>query len=453
MSPTPSPGAAPADPVTFPSAELDRRFTAFLVDRALGWGIAAGVAYLVWAMLDDRVWVALLTFAGTTVLLGALLAVLVGTTGLTPGKALVGLRVVRRTTGRPIGVLAALGRGCVLGLAGLPTVGLGLATLAWTAAADPGRQRRGLHDRFGEAVVVDVRPVPVVEEEAGERPQQIVNLTAMRLVPVAAPEPVEATSAGRSAPSVAPALAAVPPVTVPPVPVPSAARPAAGVAPPPVASPVAPKPVTPPTPAAPVAPTPPAVPPAPRAPAPMPASPPARPAARPAAPARPIPASPAAGSAGAAGPGQAPRMPVEQTQVRGAHSGGAAVSGAAASGAASGAVEATAAPRWRVTFDTGEVFVVEGLALVGRRPEARPGEPVRHVVPLRSADMSLSKTHAQFQVAPDGALVVMDRGSTNGSFVTRGDAAKQLTPGRPSTLLPGDVVRFGDRTMRVERDD
>jgi pSer/pThr/pTyr-binding forkhead associated (FHA) protein len=104
-----------------------------------------------------------------------------------------------------------------------------------------------------------------------------------------------------------------------------------------------------------------------------------------------------------------------------------------------------------VSFDSGEAFVVEGLALVGRRPEPRPGEPVRHVVPLRSSDMSLSKTHAQFQVAPDGALVVMDRGSTNGSFVVRGGMSKSLTPGRPSTLLAGDVVRFGDRMMRVER--
>jgi pSer/pThr/pTyr-binding forkhead associated (FHA) protein len=107
--------------------------------------------------------------------------------------------------------------------------------------------------------------------------------------------------------------------------------------------------------------------------------------------------------------------------------------------------------RWKVAFDTGEAFAVEGLAVVGRRPEPRPEEPVRHVVPLRSSDMSLSKTHAQFQVAPDGALVVMDRGSTNGSYVIRGGLSKALVPGRPSTLLAGDEVRFGDRTMRVER--
>ena len=65
--------------------------------------------------------------------------------------------------------------------------------------------------------------------------------------------------------------------------------------------------------------------------------------------------------------------------------------------------------------------------------------------------MSLSKTHAQFQVAPDGALVVMDRGSTNGSMLVRQGMSRELSAGRPSTLLAGDLVRFGDRTMRVER--
>ncbi|MBC9735631.1 FHA domain-containing protein, partial [Nocardioides marmotae] len=109
--------------------------------------------------------------------------------------------------------------------------------------------------------------------------------------------------------------------------------------------------------------------------------------------------------------------------------------------------------RWRVAFDSGESFVVEGLALVGRRPEARQGEPVRHVVPLRSSDMSLSKTHAQLQVAADGVLVVMDRGSTNGSILVRQGVSRPLSAGKPTTLLAGDVVRFGDRQMTVARED
>ncbi len=76
---------------------------------------------------------------------------------------------------------------------------------------------------------------------------------------------------------------------------------------------------------------------------------------------------------------------------------------------------------------------------------------MRHLVPLRSSDMSLSKTHAQFQVGADGVLVVTDRGSTNGSFLLRQGAARELPAGRPTTLLDGDHVRFGDREMAVSR--
>jgi hypothetical protein len=108
--------------------------------------------------------------------------------------------------------------------------------------------------------------------------------------------------------------------------------------------------------------------------------------------------------------------------------------------------------RWRVTFDTGESFVVEGLTLVGRRPEPRAGEPVRHLVALPSGDMSLSKTHAQFQVAPDGVLVVVDRGSTNGTVLVRQGVARELAAGKPTTLLSDDLVRFGDRRMTVVRE-
>ena len=105
-----------------------------------------------------------------------------------------------------------------------------------------------------------------------------------------------------------------------------------------------------------------------------------------------------------------------------------------------------------MSFDSGESFLVEGLALVGRRPEPRAGESVRHLVPLRSTDMSLSKTHAQFQVVADGVLVVMDRGSTNGSILIRQGVARELAQGRPTTLLHGDRVRLGDREMSVARE-
>ena len=107
---------------------------------------------------------------------------------------------------------------------------------------------------------------------------------------------------------------------------------------------------------------------------------------------------------------------------------------------------------WRVTFDSGETLLVEGLGLVGRRPEGRAGEPVRHVVPLASENMSISKTHAQFHLASDGTLVVMDRGSTNGSILVRQGVSRELSAGKPATLLDGDRVLFGDRQMHVSRE-
>jgi hypothetical protein len=97
-------------------------------------------------------------------------------------------------------------------------------------------------------------------------------------------------------------------------------------------------------------------------------------------------------------------------------------------------------------------LVVEGLTLLGRRPEGRPGEAVRQLVPLASQDMSVSKTHAHVQVAPDGSLAVTDRGSTNGSLLIRAGVSRQLTPGHPATLLAGDTVRLGDRTLTVQRE-
>jgi uncharacterized RDD family membrane protein YckC len=345
--------SSPVSAASFPPASLDRRFYAFVVDRAIAWGLdvcAVLVAWKVW-WDDHQWWAGIGAVVAAVLLVGLGFAVAAGTLGTSPGKALFGLRLVDHDRGTPIGVGRALLRTLILGIGGIPTFGLGVATLAQTALLDPERQRRGWHDRVSRTVVVDLRPPPAVEEIVVERPHQIVNLTALRLAPVDTTPPT---------PRPAPAPARRPE----PRPVPAAAEGRLAL--------------------------------------------------------QPIPAPPAA----LATPPPPPPPPVE------ARSAG-----------------------WTVVFDTGESVVVEGLGLVGRRPEGRPGEPVHHLVPLPSKDMSLSKTHAQFQVAPDGALVVMDRGSTNGSTLVRSGVSRDLPAGTPTSLLPGDVVRFGDRFMRVYRED
>ena len=329
---------------SYPPADLDRRFYAYAVDRLAAWPLVAAGVYAAYRLFlaDGDLMPGIALIVGVLAVVGMVLAAVLGTRGSSPGKAALGLRLVSADEGRPIGVGTALLRTLIVGVAGLPTFGLGLASLAWTAVMDRGRQRRGWHDHVSGSIVVDIRPVAELSHEVTEAPRQVVNLTAMRLAPAPPPSPPSSpppTPPRRVAPSGAP-------------------------------------PVRPPS----------------------------------------------------------PEPEADRTVVRGS------------------------APRpaptavWRVTFDDGHTFLVEGLALVGRRPEGRPGEPVRHLVPLTSSDMSVSKTHAQFQVAPDGALVVMDRGSTNGSMLVRSGVARELPAGKPTTLLPGDEVRYGDRSMTAVRE-
>nr|WP_232523285.1 RDD family protein [Nocardioides sp. MAH-18] len=350
---------------------MDRRFYAFAVDRAVAWGVDVAAAVLiVRALGTDQVWAAVGAIAAVVLVVGGVLAVVLGLTGSSPGSLVTSTRVVREDSGGPIGVSAALLRQPVLGVATLPTLGIGLAALAWTVAMDPSGRRRGWHDHLVGSVVVDVRPAPAEEPDVDLGPRHVVNLTAMRLVPV--PE---------SAPAPRVARPASPP-PAPPVPVPvSAPAPAARHAA--------------------------AVP----APAPAPA--------------------PQNGRQQLGFPLVPEPRPDAEPAGGGAH----------------------AAPRpqqWRLGFDTGESVVVDGPVLVGRRPAPRDGEQVAHLVPLPSDDMSLSKTHALVHVTAEGTLVVVDRGSTNGSILIRHGVPRGLAPDRAATLLAGDRVRLGDREMLVE---
>ncbi len=351
--------------ITYPIAALERRFIAFAVDRLLAWSLLGAVGVGTYLVVSDDVWTVLGAVAGTMVLLWLVLAVVLGVTGSSPGKAMCGLRVVHHGSGTPIGAGPALLRSLVLGASGLPTFGLGFATLAWTAVEDRSRQRRGWHDHLTHTVVVDVRPaVEVADTAADHGPRHIVNLTAMRLVPAPPVEPVRTPERSEhstrrqplptdvAAPSAAPQP--LPPQPLPPQPAPPQPAPPPPVPPPPL-------------------------------------------------------------------PQQAASWPAGP-------------------------------PRWRVHFDNGESFVIAGLALVGRRPEARTGEQVAHLVPLSSADMSVSKTHAQFGPASDGTIVVMDRGSTNGTILVRQGVSRQLAPGKPAALVDGDKVVYGDREMVITRE-
>ncbi|RYB88794.1 FHA domain-containing protein [Nocardioides glacieisoli] len=373
---------------TYPIAQLERRFTAFAVDRLLAWSLVVVVGVVTAMLVSDEVWTVIGAVAGTVVVLWLVSSIVLGATGSSPGKALSGLRVVHHGTGTPIGVGRALLRSLVLGVAGLPTFGIGLAALAWTAVEERGRRRRGWHDHLAHSIVVDVRPPPAVADVADEGPRHIVNLTAMRLVPA---PPVEAVRTPERSEQSMRRQQLPPEVTQQPIQ-------------PPIQPPAAL----------------------------------AQTVTRPVAPAY------------AAAPGQAPQPPAQQTSLEDAPTQRRPQPVPAQPVPAN--PHQPPAQRWRAHFDNGESFVIAGLALVGRRPEPRNGEQVAHLIPLQSADMSVSKTHAQFGPAPDGTIVVMDRGSTNGTVLVRQGMSRQLAPGRPAALLPGDKVVYGDREMTITRE-
>ena len=371
-----------------PVADLDRRFYAFAIDRAIAWSIDAAAAVVLFQLLIEpgHLWAGVAAIAAVVVLVGVVFSVVLGLTGTSPGMGISAIRVVHEGSGTPIGVRDALLRQLILGVAALPTLGLGVATLAWTAVMDVDGRRRGWHDHVAHAVVVDVRPVVEELPEEDSEPRHVVNLTALRLVPAPAPAPV-------SAPARCPQTRHA-----------ATGRPAGGSA--------------------------------------------GGPGAR--LPCRRRCRSPAQAPAHVAAPSAPPAPPRQQLGYPLVPEPRPDVEPAPPVG---GAHAARVTPsRWRVSFDTGESFLVDGLALVGRRPEGRNGEQVRHLVELSSSDMSLSKTHAQFQIAADGALVVMDRGLTNGSFLVRQGVPRGLPAGKAATLVDGDHVRFGDREMTVVRE-
>ena len=92
---------------TFPPASLDRRFYAFTLDRLIAWTLYLLVGWFAWAAFldDDRVVPGLAVLGGRRARGRARLrARCSDAPGLSPGKALLGLRAVHHGTGTPIGV-------------------------------------------------------------------------------------------------------------------------------------------------------------------------------------------------------------------------------------------------------------------------------------------------------------------------------------------------------------
>lgn len=92
---------------------------------------------------------------------------------------------------------------------------------------------------------------------------------------------------------------------------------------------------------------------------------------------------------------------------------------------------------------------VRGPLLIGRAPASVAGDGSVDVLQVADETRSVSKTHLEILPARRG-VVVVDRGSTNGSGLVRDGKETTLPPGEPTPLHAGDMVRFGDHTLTVD---
>ncbi len=113
------------------------------------------------------------------------------------------------------------------------------------------------------------------------------------------------------------------------------------------------------------------------------------------------------------------------------------------------APDPTGAGGWVAELDDGRELAVTGLILLGRNPQARPGEEGAQLVQLSDESRTVSKSHLALDVDERG-LFVVDRDSTNGStFVTPTGEAFRCMPGQVTYVGDGAVVSIGDHRLRI----
>ncbi|UDY25331.1 FHA domain-containing protein [Nocardioides sp. Kera G14] len=115
-----------------------------------------------------------------------------------------------------------------------------------------------------------------------------------------------------------------------------------------------------------------------------------------------------------------------------------------------------AAPAPHLSFSSGAEVDVDGLVVIGRRPDAGrfPPEDQPLLVAVPSPHSEISSTHLEVRPGTGdraGRAVVTDLGSTNGTLVVQpGHKPEELRAGVPVTLESGALIDLGDGlTIRV----
>jgi len=105
---------------------------------------------------------------------------------------------------------------------------------------------------------------------------------------------------------------------------------------------------------------------------------------------------------------------------------------------------------WLAELDDGRTLPLAGPVILGRDPSARPDESAAGTVPITDEGCSVSKTHLRLDVGA-GGVQVTDRHSTNGVVVVTAGVDLPCVPGVATPVPDGSTVRFGDRSLLVRR--
>lgn len=102
----------------------------------------------------------------------------------------------------------------------------------------------------------------------------------------------------------------------------------------------------------------------------------------------------------------------------------------------------------RLTLDSGEEYVLSAPTIFGRNPDDNASYGPAQREPVPDHTRTVSKTHFALRPLAEG-IEVRDLGSTNGTYLLHESVERQVASGTSLVAVLGDVVRFGDRMIRI----
>jgi len=108
---------------------------------------------------------------------------------------------------------------------------------------------------------------------------------------------------------------------------------------------------------------------------------------------------------------------------------------------------------WLAVLQDGREIPLRQLMLLGRNPEAGPGEEGAELIPVADSTRTVSKSHLALGWDEEGPYV-RDLGSTNGSTITDySGVSRPCPPGETVRVGEGTIVSFGDLWLEIRRDE